>query len=541
MNKKENLKKGFTLIELLAVIVILAIIALIAIPLILDYINKARDGVFSTNLDMVESATRNYVVLNYDVLPSNEGEISTVSLEKLISEGYVKNVVDPKNQRNNCEGYVNITMVSKNDYDFKPYLKCSNNYVSDDYGMVLVSIKNYGGTLYDTHLDIISLDEYLITIGNSYSSDNDLAGLNKGDSDAIIVKYDKEGNIIWNKNFGGSLLDRFYRIVAVEDGFIAVGHSNSNDNDLAGLNKGGQDAIIVKYDFNGNLVWSKNYGGSNNDYFRGVAVLEDGIIAIGYSASDDGDLIGLNKGGQDGLVVKYDFSGNLIWSKTYGGTATDYFYNVQAIGNGFVVAGYSNSVNGDLQDMNKGSNDGIVVRYDSDGNIVWNKNFGGTNSEVFRNITVTNDSILIVGNSDSNNLDLAGLQKGGTDGILVKYDYNGNLIWTRVIGGSNSELAKSVSAINGGYLVLGNGNSNNLDFENLNRGGYDLYVAMYDTFGNKIWNQNIGGSEMDGTDSGFAIIENRIYLTGGCYSNDYDLENLNKGDSDACLVEISIK
>ena len=99
--------------------------------------------------------------------------------------------------------------------------------------------------------------------------------------DAIIVKYDLSGNVVWKKNFGGSIIEYFYGVTTTSDGYVAVGESFSNDYDLEGLNKGSFDVIIVKYDLSGNVVWKKAFGGSDDEYFYGVTTTSDGYVAVG--------------------------------------------------------------------------------------------------------------------------------------------------------------------------------------------------------------------------------------------------------------------
>ena len=175
-----------------------------------------------------------------------------------------------------------------------------------DFGKLFV--KSYGGSIEDYFIGVAqTTDGGYIAVGYSVSTDGDLTGLNKGNSDAIIVKYDNGGNLVWNKNFGGTLYDQFYSVLQTSDGgCIAVGYSNSINGDLATLNKGDFDAIIVKYDSSGNVLWNKNFGGSVYDQFRSVVQTSDGgYIAVGNSSSTNGDLTGINKGAVDAIIVKF--------------------------------------------------------------------------------------------------------------------------------------------------------------------------------------------------------------------------------------------
>jgi len=136
----------------------------------------------------------------------------------------------------------------------------------------------------------------------------------KGKEDAIIVKYDHDGNVVWQNNFGGNEYNMYYGVTAVPDGVVAVGNSSFDSfgtgdwEEVSG--KGGTDAIIVKYDNNGNAVWKSNFGGNGYDIYYGVTAVQDGVVAVGSSGEKsfgNGDWEGfLGMGGPDAIIVKYE-------------------------------------------------------------------------------------------------------------------------------------------------------------------------------------------------------------------------------------------
>ena len=168
---------------------------------------------------------------------------------------------------------------------------------------------------------------------------------------------------MWQKIWGGNDNDDFYGLLQTEDGgFIAYGCSFSTD--IEGLpNKGYADAIIVKYDKDGNLMWQKSWGGNNMDVLNNVIETEDGsIILFGYSYSTD--IEGLpNKGYQDVIIVKYDKDGNMLWQKSWGGNQSDALNNVIETEDGGIIL-YGTSDSTDIEGLpNKGSDDIILVKY----------------------------------------------------------------------------------------------------------------------------------------------------------------------------------
>jgi len=209
-----------------------------------------------------------------------------------------------------------------------------------------------------------------VAVGNDLSMQNLF--------DAAIVKYDFDGNVIWKNSFGGELAEFYNSVTAVPDGIVAVGVAWPDLNggtfaDLPGLpGKGGYDAFIVKYNSDGSIAWKQNFGGSGHDCFYSVTAVPDGIVAVGYSTGasfGNGDWEGFTrKGGQDAIIVKYNFDGSLAWKKNFGGNESDNFHSVITVSDGIVAAGFG-TVNGsgDWARLGKNYNydylDGIIVKF----------------------------------------------------------------------------------------------------------------------------------------------------------------------------------
>ncbi|MDD4718581.1 MAG: prepilin-type N-terminal cleavage/methylation domain-containing protein [Bacilli bacterium] len=328
--------------------------------------------------------------------------------------------------------------------------------------------KNYGGGYDEYFTSVAAVSDGYIAVGGSYSTESDF--------DAIIVKYDTEGNVLWNKNYGGSSYDEFYSIITVSDGYIAVGGSYSTDGDLEELNIDDGDAIIVKYDTSGNVLWNKNYGGSSYEKFYSVTTVSDGYIAVGSSYSIESEF--------DAIIVKYDIEGNVLWNKNYGGGYDEYFTSVTTVSDGYIAVGYSDSTNGDLAGQNKGDVDAIIVKYDTSGNILWKKNYGGSYWEGFFGVATASDGYIAVGYSDSTNGDLAGLNKGSMDTIIVKYDTEGNILWNNNYGGSYREGFWNIVIDNNSIITVGSRESVDCHFSTLSSDYGSAFIMKLDENGN---------------------------------------------------------
>ncbi len=300
----------------------------------------------------------------------------------------------------------------------------------------------------------------------------DWAGVGaNGQDDAIIVKCNADGSVKWKKNFGGNGNDCFEGIIAMSDGYVAVGYStvaSFGNGDWAGVGtKGKSDAIIVKYDTDGNAVWKKSFGGSGYASFSGIAVTSDGYVAIGYSYSgsfETGDLKdNVGNGYEDAVIVKYDIDGNVVWKKNFGGGREDYFQGVTAVNDGYIVVGYSYSNGfgrGDWKDsVGNGEADAIIVKYDTGGNVEWKKNFGGIGNDCFESVAAIQDGYVAVGRSYENSFGtgdwMGEVGNGYWDAVIVKYDTDGNVKWKNKYGGSESEGFYGATATENAYIAAG--------------------------------------------------------------------------------------
>src|SRR5690606_35891479 len=153
-----------------------------------------------------------------------------------------------------------------------------------------------------------------------------------------VVKLNSVGNITWQKSLGGSDLDIGRSIQQTSDGgYIVAGNSRSTDGDVTG-NHGEYDYWVVKLNASGNIEWQKSYGGSSNDAAYSIQQTDDdGFIVVGNSNSNDGDVSG-NNGDWDYWVVKLNENGNIIWEKSFGGTFIDVPHKIQqTIDGGYLV------------------------------------------------------------------------------------------------------------------------------------------------------------------------------------------------------------
>jgi hypothetical protein len=219
----------------------------------------------------------------------------------------------------------------------------------------------FGGSLTELPLGIVeTTDNNFIIVGSSDSADFNIKN-NRGTYDFWLIKISSSGNLIWEKSFGGSNIDEARAITATHDGnFIVVGDTRSSDLDVSN-NNGAADVWIVKFSPDGNLIWEKTIGGTSFDVARAVSKTKDnGFIIAGSSRSLDNGFE--NKGQNDALIIKIDQSGKLVWQKTIGGSEIDFLYDVVELNNASIIAvGESSSSDQDIS-KNQGFTDALIIQ-----------------------------------------------------------------------------------------------------------------------------------------------------------------------------------
>lgn len=272
--------------------------------------------------------------------------------------------------------------------------------------------KCLGGSYSENSTAIIeTIDKGFIVTGETESSDGDIQN-SHGDVDSWVVKLDSLGNILWAKTIGGSGPETITSCKETSDGEIIVaGYENSLNMDFQNCSGGiTSDAWCAKLDSTGNLLWLNCYGGSSSDGFYKILIDQfNNIYGIGGSSSNDGDVSG-GYGVTDYWLTKIDFNGNLIWSKCYGGSNYDFSNDATfSIDNGIILTGFTNSIDGMLNGSTHGNGDYWTLKVDTSGNYLWDICLGGTSEDWATSVyQLANNQIITVGYTLSNDIDVSG-------------------------------------------------------------------------------------------------------------------------------------
>jgi hypothetical protein len=296
----------------------------------------------------------------------------------------------------------------------------------------LIKTNSFGDTLWTRYFggstsaggieDVVETHDsgYLVVSGDTYMI---------GNKNIYLCKFSREGDLLWTRSIGGSNHDYMNSVEELEDeGFILSGYSKS-------YGTGNGDAVILRTDKMGNPQWMMTYGGADFDIASCIRQTPDhGFIVVGRTAS-------FGAGNQDCLVFRIDSAGALLWSKTYGGTEGENGLSVCESLAGFLVAGTSLS-------YGAGGGDIMVIKINATGDIIWSKTYGGNLYDGMNSIQRLSDGNFIISGSTQS------FGNGSSDAYLLKINENGDLLWSKTYGGADLENAYSSIEMNNGEIIF---------------------------------------------------------------------------------------
>lgn len=398
--------------------------------------------------------------------------------------------------------------------------------------------KCYGGSTNDRILSMDITDDggYFLAM-NSNSIDGDFYPAYSL-YDTWIVRVNAAGDLLWRTPIGGSMEERTFEVVTTSDnGCVVIGHSNSTDGQMTG-NHGGYDIFVAKLNAQGQVEWLKMYGGSLDETSAAIKTTADGgYIFLGSADSSDGDLTTTPQM-SDVWLVKLNASGDILWQKTYGGSAIDVGRAFQSAPDGeLVILAGTSSYDGQVSGHH-GASDFWVFKVDITGQLVWQRAFGGENVDNPNDIISTNDGgYLAVGSSKSTTGDL-NTNQGVYDVWLVKMNFEGELEWQKTYGGTADDLTRSVLQLNNGnFVVPGYSVSSDGDITQ-NYGLFDFWVFQVNASGTLMWEQNYGGTAIDWVNEAMVLHDGSIIIAGETNSKQDDI-TFNHGSIDGWLVQLA--
>jgi len=369
---------------------------------------------------------------------------------------------------------------------------------------------------YDAYQMAIVDGDFVVAVGSSDFKKSTVNDYTEGVEKGKLVKYDREGNVVFEIKYDHGMASTFTSVLATNDAYYVTGSGVFDDyqqeNNI-------RDAFFIKYDKEGNKLWEKYYGVLSNTRFNQAILVEDGIVVIGQSIYENMEVGNHTTGG--GVIVKYDFEGNEVWHNNHGGNKSGNFNGIAEVGGDFYVVGKDASDSGNL------------IKFNQNGEYVWHKNYSYTDSMGLQDIVYFNQQLYVVGSKkileDEKKEDR---KTENTDGVLLVFDKKGNLKEEKTFGGSKNERFMGIEAIEDSLYVTGVSNSLDSSLEIQLNDSEDTivsgFILKYNQDLDVVSSKVLGGKNNDVL-TRLVKYDNTFYISG--YSNSKDGTISKKGNN----------
>ncbi len=288
-------------------------------------------------------------------------------------------------------------------------------------------------------------------------------------SDICVTRLNKNGEIYWRKMLGGKKEDRGVAISRAKDGNLLIlgsGKSFKKSN--------GRDLYIAKLSLDGKVIWQKSFGGDRDEFAGGIAGTNDGgVLAVGSTESFS------KKGYRDIYIVRLDKNGNEVSIKTIGGKRNDTANALTRTTDGnFVMVG-------SRELKHSGDADFFIMKLNQKGQKIWARTLGQKQNDVLLSVTPTpTGGIVTTGKTRSYNSEQ-------TDLAVMNFNKNGKLIWFKIYGFKYYDEGTAITMTkDGGYVIAGKTNS-------MGKGDFDVYVLALSGKGKLLWSKLYGDTNKD--------------------------------------------
>lgn len=318
-----------------------------------------------------------------------------------------------------------------------------------------------------------------------------------GYTDCWLMKLDSGGNVQWFAMYGGDTSDIGNSVYQTRDGgYVVAGYQVLPENHA--------DAWLMRVDALGNAMWQKTYGGDSDDFFNSVEQTSDGgYILVGGTWSK-------GKGGSDGWALKLNSAGHIEWEQVFGGVNHDFIYSVEQTGDGGYVAVGKTSSSG------AGQTDGWMVRLNPEGQVQWQKTFGGNSFDTINSVIETDDGGFIVAGSSFS------FAANTEDAWIMKLNSTGETQWQKSYGGQGEDLAFFIEPTSdGGYIAAGRTSS-------YGGGTMDAWVLKLSSSGDIQWQETYGEDNYDLAGTIHQTKDGGYIMSGGTYVIGPNGEDLGK-------------
>lgn len=349
--------------------------------------------------------------------------------------------------------------------------------------------KTYSGDHYDYGSCLRqTADNGFIICGGSSQTAN-------GGGDAGLIKVDGDGNLKWQRAYGGDKSDYGHSVIEpLGGGYVMAGNTESFGN-------GSSDVYLIRTDADGNPQWEKTYGGKDADEGLAMAQASDGGYIIAGSTRSFGN------GGSDIYLVKTNTRGDLQWEKTYGGTYDDVATAIEhARDGGYIISGHYG--------VGEGQYEPYLLKIDALGNMQWDMKLDTVITGIAYQVRQTRDRGYIAAGYTTPS-------SGNSELLIFKTDNNGTVQWKKILNDYPIEKSYSIfQAPDGGYILAGIAGIANKSSTGGNDAKYEGLLVKTDSQGNVSWQKTFGADSDVFLRSGVLTGDGGAALTGSIGTKD---------------------
>jgi hypothetical protein len=357
-------------------------------------------------------------------------------------------------------------------------------------------VKILGGKRRDRGINLLQ------TRDGGYAIVGYTSSLGARQEDVYLVRTDLQGEVLWSKTYGGDGKDNGWDVLDLEDGgFLIVGFTNS-------FGAGEMDIYLVRTDDKGIMLWERTFGGPKSEFGWAMAPTDDGGFVLAGQTNSFGD------GEEDGYLVKVNAQGEEIWSQTFGGAQEDRLFSIdQSADSGFILTGTTTS-------FGSGNRDAYLVKISNSGELDWMQVFGEDRDDVGHSVRQTTDrGYIVTGYTKS-------FGAKNYDTWLIKTDEAGLSQWQKFYGESGDDRTiYGEQTDDGGYIMVGYTTG-------FDSAGWDVFLVRTDSTGEVTWHKTFGGITED---TGYTVrqtVDGGFILTGETYS-------FGEGGGDMYVIKIN--
>ena len=328
--------------------------------------------------------------------------------------------------------------------------------------------RTYGGPSGDAGCSVQQTTDsgYVIT-GYTFSFGSGIPAYNN----VYLIKTNASGETLWTRTYGGTDYDGGSSVRQTSDGgYIIAGHTNS----FGCVN---HDVYLIKTKASGETLWTRTYGGTGADYGESVQQTADGYIVAGFTSS-------FGAGNSSVYLIKTDSLGDTLWTKTYGGEDDEFGHSIQQTSDGgYIIAGHTGP-------SGSGDRDVYLVKTTALGETLWTRTYGGADDDEGNSVRQTSDGGYVVTGVTYP------FETGIGDIYLIKTNAQGDTLWTKTYGGTDDDVGNSVGqTADSGFIIAGYTGP-------FGMGNQDVYLIKTNAQGDTLWTKTYGGTD---SDAGYAV------------------------------------